>query len=277
MMYTKPSGVKYTDMAIWVDENAYSSECDENKMFEYIYLIVEMLARKGKYFTKARDYDDYAIYASTYIFMRYKSPKQFETTNDGKPKMKKIKSVLNYAKHSVYPLKLSYLRKEYREDGIESCDISSLSLRDEIVNSVDEMNVSNFRLYMGDIPNTIRSFLSSVPYPKDSVEFENIYTSVLLTFLNSITPSEDGKEAIDVMIKGGKIKQPIIDKIYNEARDSKVILYHLDDSLRNYVETLTNEVRHIIYADLSQILHEYVPSYSYKVSSRNIEDDIDED
>ena len=39
MIYKKPN-VRYTDMAIWVDEHAYKDDCDENLMFEYIFHLI---------------------------------------------------------------------------------------------------------------------------------------------------------------------------------------------------------------------------------------------
>ena len=38
--YNKPHDLKYTDMAIWIDENAYKEDCDEPKMYFNLFLDV---------------------------------------------------------------------------------------------------------------------------------------------------------------------------------------------------------------------------------------------
>ena len=70
MMYTKPRDVSYTEMCIYIDEHIYSESYDENLIFEYLYHITLMLAKKNNYFNKLSDYDNFAIYGATHLFMR---------------------------------------------------------------------------------------------------------------------------------------------------------------------------------------------------------------
>ena len=37
-LYSKPKGMKYVDLAIWIDNNFYEPDCDRNKAFEYMYI-----------------------------------------------------------------------------------------------------------------------------------------------------------------------------------------------------------------------------------------------
>ena len=37
MIYKKPKGVKYTDMAIYVDKHVYEDDCDDEMIFQYLY------------------------------------------------------------------------------------------------------------------------------------------------------------------------------------------------------------------------------------------------
>ena len=39
MLFTKPKNLKYTDLCIWIDANAYKSDCDDEKLYEYLFLI----------------------------------------------------------------------------------------------------------------------------------------------------------------------------------------------------------------------------------------------
>ena len=52
--YTKPKGVTYTQMAIKIDDMAYSDSCDDELLFEYLYHLSFMLAYKAKYFKYAK-------------------------------------------------------------------------------------------------------------------------------------------------------------------------------------------------------------------------------
>lgn len=257
--YKKPQDLKYTDMAIWIDENAYSDSCDDTKLFEYLYHIMKMLSVQGKFFNHSADQDDYALYAATHIFMRYKDKRQFE---ERPHKVCKIKSALNYAKKLASPLRARYIQENNKTEinGLEE-DFVYNSLQSIILSSVDELNVSHFKLYMNDITLTISNFLSSIPYRKNTAIWLNICISVLLTFLNSITLSKRNEQNLKRIenVKGTFV-QDYVSKIYDEARNEPVILFHLDDKYRDYIFVLSNEIRHIVYADLSEMLHTYVPS-----------------
>lgn len=63
-----------------------------------------MLARKRKLFPNTKDLDDFAIYAATCLYLRYK-----------KKNRPPIKSVLNYTKKSVYGLSVNFKQKQYKE------------------------------------------------------------------------------------------------------------------------------------------------------------------
>ena len=42
MIYTKPKDMRFVDMVIWVDKNMYKDDCDDEKLYEYLYLIISM-------------------------------------------------------------------------------------------------------------------------------------------------------------------------------------------------------------------------------------------
>ena len=82
--YKKPANVSYTQMCIWIDEHAYSDDCDDEKLFEYLYHIMSMLAYKRRFFEKSAYYDDYVIFAATPIFMKLKKKRQLESKKNNK-------------------------------------------------------------------------------------------------------------------------------------------------------------------------------------------------
>lgn len=258
--YTKPHNLKYTDMAIWIDQNAYKEDCDDQQMYEYLYHIMSMLAFTGKYFKTFEEYDEFSLFAATTIFMRYRDDRP--TDNKGN-EIKPINSVLNYAKRVAIPLKLQF-QQQYAPSALsldaEVGEANNTSVHNMIMDSTDAFNISNFRLYLYSIPNTVRAFLSKIPYKPDTMEWYNIYISCLLTLLNSITlPQATIDELKAAQEAGEAIRPELIDKLYKDARSSGVTLYHLPNTMQDYIRVLTNEIRHIICTDLSQIIHEYAP------------------
>ena len=94
--YRKPSNVTYTQMCIWIDENAYKEDCDEYTLFQYLYHLAGMLAFKRRFFEKNLYYHDFSIFAATKIFLRLRDKRQFGKAVD--KTLPRIKSILNYTK-----------------------------------------------------------------------------------------------------------------------------------------------------------------------------------
>ena len=250
--YVKPNNVTYTQMCIWIDENAYKDDCDNYTLYEYLYHISRMLAYKSKFFTKAAYYDDFAILMANRIFMRFKNKKQFEENG----KLTKIKSVLNYAKGILYPTKILFENEYYAQNYVslddESCKYD-YSLHDVMLSSISGLSKADFSVYLNDIISTIKSFIYKLPH-KDKVEIENIYISCILSFLNSATLSNKNLEKLNDLKSKDKLTVEHIDKFYKQERNNCVLLYHLDQSYKDYIKVILNELRHLIANDLSIIL-----------------------
>lgn len=262
MLYKKPSNIRYVDMAIWIDDNAYLDTCDDNKLYEYIYHLVYMLAYKNKLFSKYEYYDSFAIYGATRVFLRLKNKKQFEINYNGDYKLSKIKSVLNYIKTILYPMKVAFEQETYvqtkaknDEDSLYDID---LDFHSQLTKTIDELNIVDFKCYLNDISKTIYNFLQIIPYSKNKSEWNNIYLSCLLTFLNSITLSNKNINKFKSYKTLSKLES--IDNLIIKEQEDPVILYHLDKSMKNYILVLVNRLKHIIASDLSQLLKTYIPS-----------------
>lgn len=250
--YKKPNNITYTQMCIWIDENAYKDDCDEEMLFEYLYHISRMLAYKRKFFEKASYYDDFAILMATRIFMRFKNKKQFSETK----KLDKIRSVLNYAKSILYSTKLQFEEQYYAQNYVSMEDDSyDYSLHDLVISSIDGLRVSDFKAYLGNIVETSKSFIYKLPY-KDKAEQCNLYTSCMLSFLNSVVLSNKNKKKLNELMRGGKLTPDRIDKFYKEERKNSIVLYHLDQSFKPYVQVIVNELRHLIAEDLTVVLND---------------------
>ena len=274
-LYKKPANVKYTDMCIYIDNNIYRdnlTEDEENTIFEYLYHIALMIARKANYFTRQENYEDFALFFATSIYCRLKNPKQWifdEEANE--PQLPKIRSVLNYMKNVAYPRKVEFeqkfysqiMSKGYEEDEKEFVEYSTeYSFSDQLSQSIESLSMVEFNECLGDICLTTKRFLKHIPYKTNSLTWYNIYLSCLLTLLNTlILPKRE-----IARLKELKHEVPLMTKIYDnvcrENLDNLVVLYHLDKSMRDYIWVLVQEIKHVIAKDLSVKNHTYIPATS---------------
>ena len=285
-LYNKPKDLKYTDMAIYIDENIYRedlSEEEKEKIYEYIYHLVKMLAYKEKFFNKDFYYEDFAIYAATNIYMRLTSPKQFIYNESGEPNLSKIKSILNYIKAVIYPRKVKFEQEFYAqttsEESYEILTNSPYSFSDKLYEFTDDLNIVEFNNCLEDVCKTAKSFLKKIPYPRDSVEWINIYISCLLTFINYITLPNSEIESVN-NFESYEDRLRHIQVAFQRQQKDEPILYHLDSSMSNYVKVLVTELKHAIAKDLSSLTHTYIPSNSgvnrlMLASINGLEDDKD--
>lgn len=267
MFYNKPDDVTYTQMAIYIDEHVYTdapSEELDNLIFEYLFHLSLMLAHKGSIFTKSCYYEDFAFYLAKRVFLRLRNPKQFQLKPDGTPRMKKVKSCLNYLKKVLYPSKVDFEQETYCQAVIETevYEISEVevSLGNKMYESIDHLNAVEFESCLQDVPKTIRSYLQKIPYRSDPVMWSSIYISCLLTFLSTVTLSTAAKTRIASLKNDTAITIDLINSLYEKERYEEPILFHLEPEMADYIRVLVNTMRHLIAKDLSLDLHAYVPS-----------------
>ena len=77
MTYTRPKDVTITAMCIYIDDHIYNGDYNEELVFEYLYHIVYSLSCKDKFFSRFEDYDAFALFCATKIFMRLIDKRQF--------------------------------------------------------------------------------------------------------------------------------------------------------------------------------------------------------
>ena len=258
MTYTKPNDVTYTQMAMWIDENVYSKDTDESRLYEYLYHLSNMLAGNASYFKNAQDYDQFSLYCASRLFQRLFNPKQFEVDSDGIPKMKQIKSILNYIKKVIYPYKVDFeLEFKIENKDVDVVHVGSFDLGSHMVESSSLFDRIEFSLSLDSISEIVRSHLKKIPRKKDSSEWMNIYLSCMLTLLDSVTLTR----AMLTKYRNMKLhKDDYLDSAYEELRNQKPILYHLPDTMSNYIRVLVNELRHVIASELSWKTDCYIPS-----------------
>lgn len=259
-LFKKPKDVRFVDMAIWIDENIYRDDCDLDKAFTYMYLLAYMLASKEKLFKNLNDYDNFAYYLAYSTFSRYQLKEK-----------KKIKSVLNYMKSILYWRKLAYDRETFNEiispeynkgwdgDKYKSNQISSIetSLHTNILqNSINDI--------FADVPKIVKNNIPKV-YKMDSLLYNNLYTSVLLSLLSSYTlpkvDEEKYNKKLTVEYKSAFDEM----SFYKKHLTKDIILWNIPDNMESVVQLIINKVN----AELVSIIKDL--SCDVKISDHEFE------
>lgn len=280
-MIPKPP-IKYTDMAIYIDNHVYTDNCDDEKVFIYLYHLALMLSYKARLFKRTEYYEDFALTYAEDMFMRLKNEKQFMLKEDGTPKMEKLTSVLNYMKKSLYGHKINFEQQKYSQ----SFSINQ-KLQDEVVetqysvincmhNSMVGFNEVELEVCLWGICKTIKMFLNTSPYISNKKEWTNIYMSCLLTILNSfIFSTEDSKRISNIKedtYHSEDNKLFNIKLIRNKEENTRVILYHLDKSMENYIRLLYRKINNYLIENFS--IGSYCTSIDEKTLLKSTVDEI---
>jgi len=234
MLYKKPQNLRYTELCMYIDENvpkiANPGEYPEieGTVYNYLWLLVKALAIKKCMFNKFEDYDGYAFYAATRLFLALRK----NYLNQGKiikgKQIKPIKSCLNYTKALLYPMKIEYQRetfKEIIEEEFVSKKFDAFAYEAQLKNEArDSSDMSaQLRLYLRDALNQKNKILDELlkksPFGYSTPEYKNLKISILLNSIN---------------ILHTKKKLVVTDQ-------QSVILWHLPKNMTNYVKILVKE------------------------------------
>lgn len=265
MIFKKPPNMRYTQLAMFVD--AHIRDKDEKTQqlcFEYIWHLFYILAVKGKMFNSGRDYDEYALYAATQLYLRYKKEDSEKGAN-----LKPIKSCLNYIKRILYPLKVNYQKANFEQVFQEGSlqGNAPTQILDDKINDIRNLNSSlvsvECNYYLSSIHSSIKGILEKTPYRNDKAILHGLYISCLLTFLKSITLSKRSLARLEDRKAKKLTLEGVLDQLYaRESREDNVVLYHLDPSMHNYVAFLFNKIKKEVIKDLNYIIGSYEPSES---------------
>lgn len=251
MTYKRDPKVTFTEMCIYIDKNIYKENFDADKCYQYMYHIFYTLAVKNRYFKKESDYDEFALYAATRLFLRYQ-----------KRNLNVIKSVLNYVNTIIYPAKVDYQSQAFNQvfnpvDDEETTQHLQESLHNKAASQNDNLMRVEFEYYLKKIPNTVKEFLHRSPYENNKSIIHNIYISCLLSILNSVTMSNQNIKRVRNKISRRLPVGTLLDSIYKEERKDYIILYNLDKSMYNYISTVTKQLFKLIQKDLRYIIGSY--------------------
>jgi len=256
MRFVKPEGKKYTDICIEFDKEFYEPNRDDMKLFGYMYIIFRMLAFKKNYFSNNfSDYDGFAQFAASTIYMRF-----LKKWANGE----RVKSFLNYAKSSLYPLKVMYQNESFGmttqvdEDGIPKSNIGDnmrKSVQDDYRN---EYMVSAIFEELDRVPDLVDEVVGRTPYASDPKTFKNLRISCKLTLLSQLTLPKGALERLEATRENrmAKADDYMLSVLENERSESP-ILWELPDSMSPYVACLVNEVRKELGTEINDARNRY--------------------
>ena len=234
MLWRKEPNMKYTDLCVFIDKNvskiANPGEFPEleNKIYNYLWLLVKALAIKKRMFSNFNDYDPYAFYAANRLFFALRK----NLWNQGKvikgKQIRPIKSCLNYTKALLYPMKLEYQKDTFAEvlsEEFTSKKFDAFKMRESLKNQAREtLGVSEtFKQYvvesMGNCGAIIEKVLQKSPFNKNSVEYYRLKITLLLN-------------CYSLLKKHKKLNVP----------PDNIIMWKLPKSINGYVKILLGEL-----------------------------------
>lgn len=265
MTYPKPKGMKYTDLCIYIDEKLKQDTITEEEssvIYKYLYCLIYMLALKHRYFNKQKYYDEFAMWLAADVYNRFfTNPKLKELDENGKPKMAKIKSCLNYLKTILYGRKVSFEQKNYSQKFIDLDRNSSEVLNDNVYYSSirDSLNFDldmHMNFYLDSISDTIKHHIyTTSPYKDDKILIKNIYISCMLSILNSLCFTQTETEELENKYTSNTARYNNLCRHYEYNKEHCVILYHLSNKYENYIRILVRQLFTLIGNDIQDLCH----------------------
>lgn len=247
MLYTKQSYEKYVDMCIYFDKNFWTEERNDDICYRYLYLIIYMLACKQKCFKHYDDYDDFAQFSATNLYLSF-----IRKYKQGI----KIKSILNYLKSIIIPLKYRFISSNYMDIIDPSIkDLHPDTFTNIYKESVQNQYSNNIQVQqttmelLQQLPTLIQQEVNKSPYKTDLLTLKNIYMSCLLTFLNACSFTQEQTYNLDSSeIKSSKKDKKQV-KIITKNKNI-IILWNLDETFKDYINVLFNKISY----DMSKLI-----------------------
>lgn len=233
MQWKKDASLKYTDLCIYVDENIeklrHPGEYPEveNRIYNYLWLLIKALAIKRCMFSSFDDYDGFAFHGANRVFFALRK----NLTNQGKiikgKYIRPIKSCLNYTKSIMNAMKIEYQNETFRtiiDEEHVSKKFDSFAYTEQLrANAAASQGVNEeFRWAIMSSFDQIGTFIDKIlkksPFRVGSQEYTRLKISIML---NSIALLKNKKKL--------------------DATPTTIILWKLPKSMSSYVRVLLKE------------------------------------
>lgn len=239
MTFKKPRDITLVQMAQWIDSlTSYQDNID--RLVEYLYHLSYYNAQKRALFNNYESYDDFAIFCASKLLTRLNNKNK-----------EHVKSIVNYINNVLSPWYSEYVSlfcSGASENIIEDFDVSDFA--DYLVDTTCELDRMCYRFGYSNISSIIENHLKYIPRKKHNPEWGNIYTSCLLTLQDRINCAEMLCNDAELVNNPALLHRHI-----RSLKKRSPILFHLDESLSNYILVLVNELTHAICTELSYAAH----------------------
>lgn len=231
--WKKDPKLKYTDLCIYIDENipklASPGEYKdvENKIYNYLWLLVKALAIKKCMFNNFNEYDGYATYSANRLFFALRKNYQNQGKTIKGKLIRPIKSCLNYTKALLYPMKVEYQNETFREiiaEEFVSKKFDAFMFKEKLKadalasQGVSEQLLDYLRSSFSNIDSILDKVLKKSLFISNPTMYKKLKISLLLNALNSL-----------------KVKKRL------DSELPTVIVWKLPKSMSGYVRVLLKE------------------------------------
>ena len=246
MIFVKDANVRYVDMAIYIDNHIYTDNYDEELIYQYLYFLIYMLAKKRRYFNSEKVYDDFAIWLATNLYVRLTDKRQFEEN----AKLEKIKSILNYikgilfAKRVEYNLQIGYQATSGKLQSKNPEHVEGNALFEYYRPAIQSANNDIIQQFIFELFETIPEMflqeLKKSPYKNNPRMMSALYLSCMLTFVKSTTPSNQELDKLSRSVH--KNLNADLSKVISRSVD-EIVLWDLPEYLRDYIKLIYKRVK----------------------------------
>lgn len=155
-----------------------------------------------------------------------------------------VKSLLNYCKNCLYPLKITYQNDTFKKiynieyDSLEEINGMESYQKTQIQRDYAMEVLFNFTEQFKNVVVIAKNLIDKSPFKEKTCLRKRVYTSLLLSFINSITlTNQDYQKLIDRMNKHLDITPQLV-KAFKKESNAKPILWRLDDMYSDYIKYL---------------------------------------
>ena len=256
MRFTKPEGKKYTDLCIEFDKEFYEPDRNDEKLYGYMCIIFRMLAFKKNFFRNYADYDKFATFASTICYIRF-----IKKQADGE----RVKSLLNYAKASLYGLKVMYqneafnMTTEIDEDGEFVNDSIYETMKQSVQSDYSrDYMVSEIYDELSHIVEIIDDMIDESPFAGNKRTRRNVRISTMLTLLSQMTLRNESLQRLNAKrdTSANRDDEYYI-RLLETERLEEPIVWNLNDSMKPYIGVIVNKVRTRLGEEINETRNKY--------------------
>lgn len=234
----------FTEMCIFIDNHKYDEDVDKDLIYTYLYYLAYSTAKKNKAFHngiyyKESEYDDFALYFASILFIRIYHKKH----------LKEIKSIKNYINNIYYFIKVNFNTQEgnYQQSFSGDDDFLKNYYRDALTQDNKQRVKSLMLDELSELPKYILEYIGNTPYRDNKVICKNMYISCLLSIIDSLTLSNSEKNKLDKKLDAGNNVDINLSK-------EEVILYQLPFDMKPIIQLINRKAKKKLLENLRDIL-----------------------